>query len=292
MHFGCQSEFGQIKTVLLKHPGDAFINQKSVDSQWEELNYLTCPDFHIVLEEYQFFESLLKKNNPQIYFMPMDNKTGLDSIYIRDPVIMINKGAVLGNMGKKQRQAEPSAVCEFLETHNIPILGAITGNGTMEAGDVVVFDHKTIAVGHSYRTNGEGIRQFKNLTVDFIEEFVTVPLPHWNGPDNILHLMSLISPIDHDLAVVYPRLLPIPFRNWLIQRRIKMIEVPDSEYLTMGCNILATAPRNCIMISGNPETKKRLQAEGVEVQEFSGEELCKKGGGGPTCLTRPLYRMG
>jgi len=120
---------------------------------------------------------------------------------------------------------------------------------------------------------------------------IVVPLPHWQGPDDVLHLMSFISPIDFDLAVVYSRLMPIPFREWLLERGIKLIEVPDEEYGTMACNILAVASRKCIMLEGNPLTKQRLEEEGVEVWEYKGEEISRKGAGGPTCLTRPLLRL-
>ena len=290
MNFGCPSEIGSLQKILLKHPRESFINQENIDRQWEKLHYLDRPDFQGVMKEYEAFESCLKKFSSQLFYLPGDNVTGLDSVYIRDPLIMINQGAILGNMGKTQRLGEPASVAKFLESLHIPIIGTIAGDGTLEAGDVVVWDTRTIMVGHSYRTNCEGIRQFRELAEDYIEEFITVPLPHWRGPDDILHLMSLISPIDHDLAVVYPPLLPVSFLEWMDDRGVRMIQVPDSEFSTMACNILTLAPRRCVMIAGNPETRKKLEFEGVEVMEFPGEELCKKGGGGPTCLTRPLHR--
>ena len=182
------------------------------------------------------------------------------------------------------------AVGEFLEELDVPIVGSISGEGRLEGGDVVLWDARTLCVGLGYRTNEEGIRQLREFTQNDIKEFVVVPLPHWKGPDDVLHLMSLISPIDYDLAVVYSRLLPVPFRNWLIRRSVKLIEVPDSEFESMGCNVLAVAPRRCIMIEGNPQMRQKLLDEGVEVMEYSGEEISVKGAGGPTCLTRPLLR--
>jgi len=130
----------------------------------------------------------------------------------------------------------------------------------------------------------------KEFTRDLVDEFVVVPLPHWKGPDDVMHLMSLISPVDHDLAVVYSRLLPVPFREWLLRRGIQLLEVPDSEYETMGCNVFTVVPRKCIMIAGNPQTKQRLEDKGIEVLEYEGKEISRKGAGGPTCLTRPLQR--
>ena len=290
MKFSYQSEVDQIKSLLLKHPKDAFMSQEYIQSQWKELNYLASPDYDKALKEYDNFVEYLKKSIPEIYYLPQNDKTGLDSIYVHDPVIITNKGAILCNMGKEKRRAEPSAAGEFLINMGIPILGSITGEGKLEGGDVVWIDERTLAVGLGYRTNEEGIRQLKELNRDFVDEFVVVPLPHWKGPGDVLHLMSLISPIDHDLAVVYSRLLPVPFKEWLLRRGIRLLEVSDSEFETMACNILAVSPRKCIMISGNPQTKQMLEDKGIEVLEYGGEEISNKGAGGPTCLTRPLLR--
>ena len=151
-------------------------------------------------------------------------------------------------------------------------------------------DDRTVAVGEGYRSNAEGIRQFKNLLGNHVDEVIPVPLPHRTGPADCLHLMSNISPIDHDLYLVYSRLLPVPFRQYLLDRQIKLIEVPDEEYDSMGCNVLAVAPRKVIMIEGNPITQKRLENEGVDVHTYDGTEISIKGAGGPTCLTRPFFR--
>lgn len=291
MMFGCQSEVGHIQSLLLKHPREAFISKSNIEAQWVDLNYTGCPDYDKSLKEYDSFVELLKKYVPDIYYLPQNSQTGLDSIYVHDSVVVTDKGAILCKMGKEKRGREPSVVGEFLQGLDIPILGSITGDGSLEGGDVVIFDERTLAVGQGYRSNNEGIRQMKKLTRGFIEEFVVVPLPHWQGPDDVLHLMSFISPVDHDLAVVYSRIMPVPFREWLLRRGIKLLEVPDSEYETMACNILAVAPRKCIMLAGNHRTKKLLEDEEVEIWEYEGEHISKKGAGGPTCLTRPLIRI-
>ncbi len=290
MKFGCQSEVDQIKSLLLKNPKDAFMSQEYIQSQWKELNYLASPDYDKALKEYDNFVEYLKKSIPEIYYLPRNDKTGLDSIYVHDAVIITNKGAILCNMGKKKRHAEPQAAGEFLIKLGIPILGSISGEGTLEGGDVVWIDECTLAVGLGYRTNEEGVRQLKELIKDIVDEFIVVPLPHWTVPGDVLHLMSLLSPIDHDLAVVYSRLLPVPFREWLLRRGIQLLDIPDSEFETMACNILAVSPRKCIMISGNPQTKQMLEDKGIEICEYGGEDISKKGAGGPTCLTRPLLR--
>lgn len=290
MEYGCRSMVGKIKSILLKHPREAFISEENIRTQWRELNYVGEPDYRKTLAEYEEFVDLLKKEIPEIHLLPRCDKTGLDSIYVHDPVLITEKGAILCNMGKQQRKGEPEAAGDFLRELNIPILGLIASEGKLEGGDVVLLNEHTMAIGLGYRTNEDGIQQLKELTLDFIDEFYVVPLPHWEGPDDVMHLMSLISPVDYNLAVVYSRLLPVPFREWLLEREIELVEVPDSEFGTMAANILALGPRRCLMLSGNPITKEMLEKKGIEVFEYFGEEISLKGQGGPTCLSRPIYR--
>ncbi len=290
MKYGCQSEISPIKSILLKHPKDAFYDQEYVNANWKDLNYIGCPDYETVVKEFEAFTAVLKKEVSDIHFLPKNSRTGMDSIYTHDPALITESGAILCKMGKNQRREEPSVMGQYLTGLDIPILGSISGSGKLEGGDVVWLDKRTLAVGLTYRTNAEGIRQLKELTADIVESIISVPLPHWNGENDCFHLMSIISPVDNDLAVVYSRLLPVFFREMLVSRGIRLIEVPDAEYGSMGCNVLAIAPRKCIVISGNPLTKKMLEKSGVEVLDFNGENLCLKGGGGPTCLTRPILR--
>ncbi len=290
MEYGGQSEVGTIQKIVLKHPKEAFISNDTISKQWQELNYKGIPDLDKAIEEYGNFVKLLQQHIPELYFLPTDKRTGLDSLYVHDPVIMSDRGAILCNMGKEQRRGEPAAMGDFFQQHGMPILGTISSEGRIEGGDVVWLDQRTIAIGRGYRTNDEGIKQLKNLLNDLADEFIVVPLPHWEGPGDVLHLMSFISPIDYDLALVYSRLMPVPFREWLLARGMKLVEVPDEEYPTMACNVLAVAPRKCIMLKGNPRTKKLLESEGVAVWEYEGEEISRKGEGGPTCLTRPIFR--
>lgn len=290
LKFGCVSEVGHIQRLLLKHPKSAFLSPENIQQQWKGLNYSAPPDYKRALKEYENFARVLKNFVPDITYLPEHKKTGLDSIYVHDSSIMTKNGLIQANMGKIERAGEPEAVNEFLNGWDVPIVGSISGEGRLEGGDVVLWDDQTLCVGMGYRTNEEGIRQLRELTKNDIEEIIVVPLPHWKGPDDVLHLMSLISPIDSDLAVVYSRLLPVPFRNWLIGRSVKLLEVPDTEFESMGCNVLALAPRQCLMIEGNPQTRQKLLDEGVKVIEYTGEEISVKGAGGPTCLTRPLWR--
>jgi arginine deiminase len=288
--FGSQSMVDELKYVIVKHPRQSHVDQARVDAQWRSLFYLDRPDLGRVLAEYDQLIALLTDFGMEIGSLPQHEGVGMDSIYTHDPLVMSERGAILCNMGKDARRSEADAFADYLTSVGIPILGRIEPPGTLEGGDVCWIDGRTVAVGEGYRTNAEGIRQLRNLLGDLVDEVIPVPLPHWNGPDECLHLLSFISPVDHDLAVVYSRLMPVPFRQWLLARGIHLVEVPDAEYDSFACNVLAIAPRKVIMLAGNPITQGRLEAEGVEVHTFEGQDLCIKGGGGPTCLTRPVLR--
>ena len=290
MTCGGQNEVGRIERIVLKHAHDAFVSQVFIASHWRELGYTSLVNYEAARREYDAFVSLLRENIPELHFIPRDDRTGIDSIYVRDASLITDKGAILCRMGKESRRTEPEAVRAFYSQLGIPILGAITGGGRLEGGDVIWLSGRTLVVGRGYRTNDEGIRQLRELTAGLADEFVVVPLPHWRGPSDVFHLMSVISPIDHDLVLVYSPLLTVPFREWLIGRGITLIDVPDNEFETMGCNVLAVAPRRCLMLAGNPRTRDLLRAAGAEVFEYKGDEISRKGAGGPTCLTRPVLR--
>jgi len=290
MNFGCQNMVDPIRRVLMKHPREAYQNQNSLNDKSPQLNYYGVPNYNKALADYESFTELLTSFGAEVYFLPIDDSTSLDSVYTHDPCVISNGGIILCNMGKEARLSEPDAVKDYFESIDIPILGQIEAPGTLEGGDIVWLNERIAAVGEGYRSNAEGIRQFKVLLGNLVDEVISVPLPHWAGPGDCLHLMSNISPIDHDLYLVYSRLLPVPFRKYLLHRQIQLIEVPDKEYDSMGCNVLALAPRKVIMIEGNPITRQLLEREGVEIHTYDGSEISLKGAGGPTCLTRPFLR--
>ncbi len=287
---GGQSDVGRLRRVAVKHARDAFGDAAAVERQWRDLGYLARPDVTAATPEYERFLALLEGAGVETLRLPPDDTVGLDSLYARDVSIVCNRGVILCNMGKPQRRTEPAAQEAAFGAAGIPIRGRITGAGTVEGGDVCWIDERTLAVGRGYRTNQAGIEQLRDLVRDCVDEVVVVPLPHWRGPEDVFHLMSMVSPIDRDLFLVYAPLLPVPFREALTARGIALVEVPDPEFATLGCNVLAVAPRDVLMVAGNPETRARLERAGVAVREFAGGEICLKGGGGPTCLTRPLTR--
>jgi N-dimethylarginine dimethylaminohydrolase len=222
-----------------------------------------------------------------VHALPRDPQTTLDSIYVRDASIVSPAGPIMCAMGKAERTTEPAAQENALDGLGFTIAGQIAAPGTLEGGDVIWLDDETVAVGRGYRTNAEGIRQLRALVGESVD-VIEVPLPHWHGQSDVMHLMSLISPIDRDLAAVYSRLLPVPFREWLLERGMRLVEVPDQEFETMGTNVLALAPRRCLTLAGNPLTRRALEQAGCEVLEYEGSEISVKGAGGPTCLTRPV----
>lgn len=284
------SESGKLTSLFLKKASAAFINDAHISKYWASLNYLKKPLIEKALVEYEAFEKILKDNGSQIFYFPEDSSVNMDSIYCRDAAIATTKGMIICNMGKEGRKNESLAQQKAYEAAGIPVLGVIKAPGTIEGGDVAWLDDNTLAVGHTYRTNEQGIQQLTNLLKPLGVKVITAPMPHYRGPSDVFHLMSVLSPIDTNLAVVYSPLMPIIFRNELITRGFELVEVPDSEFDSMGCNVLALAPRTCLMVKGNPITKSRLEAAGCKVIEYEGAEISVKGGGGPTCLTRPITR--
>ena len=285
------SEYLRLETLYLKSAESSFYSEKQLSNQWEELQFISKPNFNESLKEYQTFQLFLANKNIELSFFPEDKKTWIDSIYCRDASIATDFGMIICNMGKKGRLYEPKAQLEAYQKNDKDILGEMKFPGTLEGGDVAWLELNTLAVGHTYRTNEEGIRQLKSLLQPKGIEVIVVELPHYKGKEDVFHLMSILSPVDKNLAVVYSPLMPIKFRNELLQRGIQLIDVPDGEFESMGCNVLAVAPRDCLMVDGNPITKKLLENAGCQVFSYKGHEISVKGGGGPTCLTRPMERI-
>ena len=288
MALTAQSEIGQIRSMLLKAPSAAFSSDEKIAAQWQTLNYLGRPNLAAAEAEYRAFVALLDDLDVEIDYLPDDDQTGMDSIYVRDASIVCDQGAILCSMGKLERAGEPDACARQLQ-NSLAVHGRINPPGSIEGGDVAWLDENTLVVGQGYRTNDAGIAQLRRLLPDNVE-LVVVPLPHWRGPDDVFHLMSMISPIDVNLLLVYSPLLPVPFREFLLARGFDLIDVPEEEFDSMGCNVLTIAPRRCVMLDGNSVTRSRLEAAGAEVSVYRGEEISRKGCGGPTCLTRPLLR--
>jgi N-dimethylarginine dimethylaminohydrolase len=285
------SEYGPLASVLVKHPREAFINEATIQSQWKALNFSAAPDLRRALDEYERFIEIVAATGCEMVWLCADGKTTLDSIYTRDASIVSERGIILASMGKASRAGEPEAQECALRAHGPLVAGSIAAPGRLEGGDLIWLDRRTVAVGVGKRTNAEGIAQLRRLLGDSVAEIIVVPLPDYPGQHDVMHLMSLISPVDRDLAVIYSRLLPEPFRQTLLHRGYDFVDVPDEEFESMGGNVLALAPRECVMLNGNSKTRAALERAGARVHVYDGQEISLKGGGGPTCLTRPLARL-
>jgi N-dimethylarginine dimethylaminohydrolase len=279
-----QSEVLPLRRVLLKHARDAFVSPERIGAQWRALGYLSEPEYDAACREYDDFASLLERLGARTEWLPADD-LGLDSIYVRDAAIVSDAGAIPCSMGKAARAPEPDAQRRFFGE---AVAGEIGDAGTIEGGDAAWLDPGTLAVGRGYRTTLGAIERLGELLPDV--EVVPVPLPHWRGPGDVFHLMSMLSPLDEDLLLVYSPLLPVPFREELLARGFHLVEVPDQEFDSQGCNVLAVAPRVAVALEGNPETRRRMEAAGVDVHPYVGRHISLTGCGGPTCLTRPLER--
>jgi N-dimethylarginine dimethylaminohydrolase len=274
-----------LKRVLVRRPDDAF---GSADP--ERWHYVSQPILERAQAEHDAFVSSLRAAGCEVLYHESPLPTHADAIFTHDPVIVTDQGALVLRMGKTERRGEEAAIATTLEGLGVQILATLEGEATAEGGDLLWLDHDTLAVGRGYRTNAEGLRQLTAALRPLGVKTIEVQLPHGDGPASCLHLMSFISMLDDDLAVVYPPLVPVPFMELLAERGIELVEVPSDEYLTMGPNVLALAPRHCLAIEGNPITKQRMEAAGCTVVTYKGDELSLKAEGGATCLTRPILR--
>jgi N-dimethylarginine dimethylaminohydrolase len=269
----------------VRRPDDAFGNADP--DRW---HYTARPDLGGARAEHEALVATLVACGCEVLYHETPLPDHADAIFTHDPVIVTDEGAIVLGMGKAQRRGEEAAIATTLDRLGVPILTTLEDGATAEGGDLLWLDHDTLAVGRGYRTNAEGLRQLTAALRPLGAKTVEVQLPHAGGPEACLHLMSMISMIDHDLAVVFMPLLPVPFVELLHDRGVELIEVPEEEVPTMGPNVLALEPRKCLAIEGNPVTRRRLEAAGCEVLTYRGDELSLKAEGGATCLTRPVLR--
>lgn len=275
-----------LRRVLVRRPDAAFADADPV--AW---HYTARPDLVAAQQEHDQFVRLLSAAGAEVIRYDAPAPGMADAIYVHDPVLITDRGAILMRMGKPLRRGEEEAVGRCLEAAGVPIHYRLHGEALGEAGDCLWLDPSTLAVGLGFRTNAAGLAQLREALGSAIE-IVPVELPWFTGPDACLHLMSLVSLVDADLAVVYSSLMPVPFRERLRSSGFRLVEVPEEEFATLGSNVLTLAPRHCVMLEGNPVTQARLMAAGCRVETYRGREISLKAEGGPTCLTRPVLRGG
>jgi len=271
----------KLEHVLVRTP--TTVGNFVADAQWRE------PDRDALVREHSEFVNLLSSLGCTVHTAQAVDGL-VDAVYMHDPMIMTPHGAILLQMGKRVRQPEPAQIRKDLERIGVPILGELTGSAIADGGDKVWLDAKTLLIGHGYRTNSEGIAQIRKMLAPYGVEVHAFDLPHFQGPDAVLHLMSVLSPISQDKAVVYEPLAPIRLLEFLKSRNITWLTVNDTEVHTQGANILTVEPNVVVLAAGNPEIEGKLRKSGVTVHIFNGANVAVKGDGGPTCLTAPLLR--
>jgi N-dimethylarginine dimethylaminohydrolase len=279
-----------LKRVIVKPPREAYGDESRVAREWSALNYTAPPDLAGASAEHARLVEILRDAGAEVLMLPADDRTGLDSVYVHDPGLITDAGMIVFQTGKPARRGEGPALADALRVFGVPVIGTIEGEATAEGGDLVWLDARTLLAGRGFRTNAAGVARLSELLAPMGVEVVEVPLPYDNGPEECLHLMSFISMLDDDLAIVCRRLLPVPLFEMLTKRGVTLIDIADGEYSTQACNVLAVAPRKVVMLAGNPVTRARIEAAGCDVAEYRGEEISFKGAGGPTCLTRPIWR--
>ena len=273
---------GALRRVLLRAPRPADVEC------WREFGWRAAPDPLRIAEEHEALCALLGDAGAEVVLAEAPLAPNPDAVYVFDPAIVCDRGAIVLRPGKELRLPEADAIALDLEAAGVPVAARLEAPATAEGGDTLWLDEATLLVGRGYRTNAAGIDQLRS-TLPGVTLHV-FDLPHWHGAREVMHLLSLLSPLAPDLAVCYPPLMPVALVELLEARGIELVEVPDEEFETMGANVLALAPRRALALEGNVETRRRLEQAGVEVLTYRGDELSRKGDGGPTCLTRPLLR--
>lgn len=283
--YGSQSMTAPLRRVLVRRPGPEFAVDDA--AKW---NYGARPVLSAAQREHDDLVDILRQAGAEVIYHDAPLPEHADSIFTHDPAIVTAQGAIILGMGKELRCGEEAAMAAQLTARGIPVHYRLQGEARAEGGDLLWIDRNTLAAGQGFRTNAAGLAQLREALLGQDVEVVPVPLPYHQGPDACLHLMSLISVLDADLAVVYPPLLPVPFWQFLTARGFRLIEVPEREFHTLGANVLALAPRHCVMLENNPLTRQRLEAAGCRVHTYRGNEISLKAEGGATCLTRPIWR--
>jgi len=286
--FGCQSMSAPLKRVLMRAPQESLLQADP-----KEWHY--GPTFNGVkaLQQYKVFRKLVEACGTEIIDI-QDNNDGLsDAMFTHDPSLVSDYGAIILNMGKPLRKAEPALHEQAYVEAGIPILGRVEGAGSIEGGDCIWLDQHTLVVGRGFRSNQTGIDQLNAMLNPHGVRVLGFDLPVWQGAQACLHLMSVISPLAPNLALIHAPLVPTALYQLMQSMDIKLIEAPNDEFLAssgLNLNVLPTAPLKCLMIEGFPATKAAMEAAGCEVLTFVGDALCIACEGGPTCLTRPIYR--
>lgn len=285
--FGGHSMTGVLRTVMVRRPAPTVGGD-----EWQSFGYTRPIRPAETSREHREFTELLQANGVEVVVGGPDPTGHLDAIFSYDPSLITNRGAVLLRPGKVLRQGEPEFHRATYDELGIPVIGEIEVPGTVEGGDTLWLDEGTLAIGRGYRTNNDGIRQLSAILSQVGVQVIAYDLPHWNGPAECLHLMSMISPVAERVAIVHSRMMAVALVDYLKQAEWTLIEMPEEEFETMGCNVLALGDGKVLIANRNPGSAELLRKAGLTVLEYQGDHISHNRQGGPTCLTRPILREG
>ena len=288
--FNGHSMVGALKRALVCSPRSACWHQPERAARWRELGFGHQPDFAMAQAQHEALCRELQACGAEVEDIPPAMELSLDAVYSHDASLPTDFGLILMRPGKANRVPEGKHHGSFCQILGIPMLAKITAPATAEAGDMVWLDAKTLLIGHSYRTNAQGIQQMRALLGPKGVEVISAPLPHAQGPSTCLHLMSLMSLLDEKTVLVDLPWLAVETIELLKARGYQFIEIDYSERETLACNVLSLGEKRLLALEENTKTNARLRQAGFDVRTFPGSVLCINGGGGPTCLTRPLFR--
>jgi N-dimethylarginine dimethylaminohydrolase len=275
---------GRLRRVLVNRPAERFGAAHETDGAF----YEEAVDLALAQEQHDALVAVLERSGAVVE--TLGREVGPDSIYTYDPALVCDGGALLLRSGKAIRRPEAPAMGEWFEANGIPVLARLQAPALADGGDLLWLDPRTLVVGRGFRTNDAGARAIANALDSYVDAVHVVDLPIDRGADYCLHTLSLISMLDRDLAVVSLPLMPVHLYELLRERGVELIEIDEQEWDSLAPNVLAIAPRDVVMLAGNPRTSERMRAAGCRVVEIQGSDVAIKGSGGPTCLTLPLQR--
>ncbi len=281
---------GTLRRVLVCSPRAAGWDIPARADRWRELGFLHMPEFSTAQARHDQLCTQLESAGAEVFHLPAAPDLSLDAVYTHDPSLATDQGLVGLNPGKPNRIPETKHHVEFSRSLGIPGAGQVHPPGKTEAGDMVWLDSTTLLIGQGYRTNAAGIAQMRALLRPHGGEVIAAPLPYGPGPSACLHLMSLMSLLDEQTALVDLPWLAVETVELLKSRGYSLIEIDYSECETLACNVLSLGRKRLLALEENHKTNQKLRQAGFDVRTFPGAELCVNGGGGPTCLTRPLLR--
>lgn len=279
MSVGVRSAVGRLERVAVRPPsrvGDY------LGAHWVK------PNLDLLEAQHRDFVALLRSLGAGVEELPAVDDMP-DGIFVYDPVFIAGDGAIVLRAAKPARVPENDQLAADLAVLGVPVIGSLADPAFADGGDMLFLDHKTLAIGYTYRTNEAAAEQIRAIVAPQGIDVVTFDMPHDLGPEYCLHLMSVISPVRDNLVVLYEKLAPTRLVQALEARGIDWVCVPDDEYLTLGCNVLAVAPGVAVLPAGNVVTAALLEERGVSTHFYDASET-NKGEGGPTCLTRPILR--